>query len=167
MWNYQAFLSKLEDNFGPHDPVGDAEKSLDELQMKKSTHIVKYNVDFWELASRVDWNESALSNRYFHGLLLWLCTEVLCSGKPKTLAALHLKAQEADNIYWMQEEETHLESKYLAPIGSPNQKDCQKPFTPCTSFLASLQNPLLRITTIPHSTNSQGRIKRQAKEPNC
>src|SRR6202789_3941961 len=45
MWNYQAFLSELEDNFGPHDPIGDAEKSLNELQMKKSTRIVKYNVD--------------------------------------------------------------------------------------------------------------------------
>ena len=63
MWNYKAFLSELEDNFGPHDPVGNAEKSLNELQMKKSTHIVKYNVDFWELTSRVDWNESALSDR--------------------------------------------------------------------------------------------------------
>ena len=24
MWDYQAFLSELEDNFSPHDPVGDA-----------------------------------------------------------------------------------------------------------------------------------------------
>ena len=51
MWDYPAFLSKLEDNFGPHDPVGDAEKSLHELTMKKGAHIVKYNIDFWELAS--------------------------------------------------------------------------------------------------------------------
>ena len=51
MWDYTAFLSELEDNFGPHDPVGDAEKSLHELTMKKGAHIVKYNVDFWELAS--------------------------------------------------------------------------------------------------------------------
>ena len=51
MWNYQAFFSKLENNFGPHDPVGDAEKSLSELIMKKTAKIMKYNVDFWELAS--------------------------------------------------------------------------------------------------------------------
>jgi hypothetical protein len=50
MWDYQAFLSELEDNFGPHDPVSDAEKSLHELSMK-TAHIVKYNVDLWELAS--------------------------------------------------------------------------------------------------------------------
>ena len=64
MWNYQAFLSKLEDNFGPHNPIGDADKSLNELQMKKSTCIVKYNMDLWELTYRVDWNESALNDQY-------------------------------------------------------------------------------------------------------
>ena len=122
MWNYQAFLSELEDNFGPHDPVGDAEKSLNELQMKKSTRIVKYNIDFWELASRVDWNESALSDRYFCGLPLRFRTEVLRGSKPKTLAGLRLKAQEADNIYWMQEEESRLESKHSALISGSEQE---------------------------------------------
>ena len=53
MWDYPAFLSELEDNFGPHDPVGNAEKSLHELSMKKGACIVKYNTDFWELASHV------------------------------------------------------------------------------------------------------------------
>ena len=77
MWDYPAFLSELEDNFGPHDPVGDAKKSLHGLTMKKGTHIVKYNVDFWELTSQVSWNEAALHDWYFHGLLLHLCTEVL------------------------------------------------------------------------------------------
>jgi Zinc knuckle len=110
MWDYKAFLGELEDNFGPHDPVGDAEKSLSELVMKKTTKIMKYNVDFWELASRVSWNEAALRDHYFRGLPLCLRTEVLHGGKPQTLAELHLKAQDADNIYWMQEE-ARIESK--------------------------------------------------------
>ena len=62
--------------------------------MKKGAHIVKYNVDFWELASRVSWNEAALRDRYFRGLPLRLRTEVLRGGKPTTLAALRLKAQD-------------------------------------------------------------------------
>ena len=77
MWDYLAFLSELEDNFGPHDLVSNAKKSLHELTTKKGAHIVKYNVDFWELASRVSWNEAALRDRYFCGLLLCLRTEVL------------------------------------------------------------------------------------------
>ena len=70
IWNYQAFLSELEDNFGPHNPVSNAKKALNELTMKKGTHIVKYNIDFWELASRVSWNEAALCDQYFCGLPL-------------------------------------------------------------------------------------------------
>jgi hypothetical protein len=126
MWDYEAFLGELEDNFGPHDPVGDAEKSLNELNMKKTAHIVKYNVDFWELASRVSWNEAALRDRYFRGLPLRLRTEVLRGGKPNTLANLRLKAQDADNIYWMQEEENRIESKNSGNTSAPNKKDSNK-----------------------------------------
>jgi hypothetical protein len=124
MWNYQAFLGELEGNFGPHDPVGDAEKA----------RIVKYNVDFWELASRVSWNESALHDRYYHGLLLRLCVEVLHGGKPDTLPALRLKAQDADNIYWMQEEESRMESRSSAKIGNPNKKDSNKTHNPQPTY---------------------------------
>ena len=111
MWNYQAFLSELENNFGPHDPIGDAEKSLSKLVMKKTAKIMKYNMDFWELASWVSWNEAALCDRYYRRLPLRLHTEVLCGGKPQTLAQLRLKAQDADNIHWMQEEEARIESR--------------------------------------------------------
>ncbi|KAF8237666.1 hypothetical protein L208DRAFT_1246105, partial [Tricholoma matsutake] len=53
-----------------HNPVGDVEKALSDLAMKKGGQITKYNVYFWELASRVNWNEAALHNRYFCGLPL-------------------------------------------------------------------------------------------------
>ena len=79
--------------------------------MKKGAHIVKYKVNFWELTSHINWNEAALCDQYFCGLLLHLRTEVLIGGKPTTLVALHLKAQDADNIHWMQEEESRLKSK--------------------------------------------------------
>ena len=82
MWDYMAFLSKLEDNYGPHNSVGNAKKSPHKLAMKKCACIVKYNVDFWELTSHVSWNEAALHDQYFHGLLLCLCTEVLQGGSP-------------------------------------------------------------------------------------
>ena len=130
MWNYQAFLGELEGNFGPHDPVGDAEKALNDLSMKATTRIVKYNVDFWELASRVSWNESALRDRYYRGLPLRLRVEVLRGGKPDTLPALRLKAQDADNIYWMQEEETRMESRSSAKVGNLNKKDSNKTHHP-------------------------------------
>jgi len=70
MWDFEAFINELGVNFGPHDPIGDAEKSLTELTMKNESCIVKYNVEFWKLVARVDCNESALTARYFSGLPL-------------------------------------------------------------------------------------------------
>ena len=137
MWDYQAFLGELEDNFGPHDPVGDAEKAHNKLSMKNTTYIAKYNVDFWELASQVTWNETALCDRYFRRLLLRLHTEILHDGKPNSLADLRLKAQDADNIYWMQDDEAHSESEHLENIGTPNMQDFSEPPSPSTSSILS------------------------------
>jgi hypothetical protein len=74
-----------------------------EISMKDGSRIVKYNVEFWKLVVRVDWNKSALTTRYFHGLPLQLHVKVMHGGKPTSLATMHLKAQDADNIYWMPE----------------------------------------------------------------
>ena len=40
--------------------------------------------------------------------------------------ALHLKAQDADNIYWMQEEESRLESRSSGNNGILGKKDSNK-----------------------------------------
>ena len=77
MWDFPTFINELESNFGPHDPVSDAEKALTELTMKDNWKIVKYNIEFRKLASKLDWNESALCACYFCRLPLHLCNEVL------------------------------------------------------------------------------------------
>jgi len=46
MDNYIQFVSELKSNFGPHDPVGDAEHQLDNLSMKEGQKINKYVVEF-------------------------------------------------------------------------------------------------------------------------
>jgi hypothetical protein len=70
MWDFEVFINELEVNSGPHDPIGDAKSSLTNLTMEEDSCIVKYNVEFWKLVARLDWNESALTARYFSGLLL-------------------------------------------------------------------------------------------------
>jgi Zinc knuckle len=160
IWDFEAFLSKHKDNFSPHNPVSDAEKSLTELSMKKTIRIVKYNVSFWELASRVSWNKSALHDQYFHGLLLWLCMEVLHGGKPNTLAALHLKAQDADNIYWMQEEESCLESKTSGNNGNLSKKDLSKNSNSSSSLKSPSNN---NLTSTSFKSSSKGMSKDKPK----
>jgi hypothetical protein len=111
MWNFEVFINKLEVNFGPHNPVGDAESSLTNLTMGEDSHTVKYNVEFWKLVAWLDWNESALTTCYFSRLPLWIQVEILQGGKPTTLAAMCLKAQDADNIYWIGKDEAKQESQ--------------------------------------------------------
>ena len=145
------------------DPVGDAEKALNELTMKKGAHIVKYNVDFWELTSRISWNEAALHDQYFHGLPLRLCTEVLRGGKPTTLAALHPKAQDVDNIHWMQEEEFRLKSKNSGNIGNLNKKDSSKPSNSNNSPSKTSTNSLSNTSSSSSSKTPKGSSKDKPK----
>ncbi|KAG6328219.1 hypothetical protein ID866_10870 [Astraeus odoratus] len=41
--NYSKFIIELTTNFGPHDPIGDAEHQLNNLSMKDSNHIKNQN----------------------------------------------------------------------------------------------------------------------------
>jgi hypothetical protein len=43
MWDFEAFIFKLESNFGPHDPIGNAENLLTNLAMSENSRILKYN----------------------------------------------------------------------------------------------------------------------------
>ena len=62
--------------------------------------------------------------------VLWSLLDLIMStvlwGKPTTLAALGLKAQDADNIYWMQEEESCLKSKSSGNNRNLGKKDLNK-----------------------------------------
>ena len=111
MWDYGAFIAELEVNFGPHDPVSDASEAIMALKMKETSRILIYNVKFWDLASKLDWNDAALAEIYFQGLPFRLKKEVLHGGKHKTVAAMQEKAQEADNVHWMQKAAEAAEGK--------------------------------------------------------
>ena len=77
MWDFPAFINELKSNFGPHDPISDAQKALTKLMMKENSHIIKCNIEFWKFASKLDWNESALCAWYLCRLLLCFHIEVL------------------------------------------------------------------------------------------
>ena len=159
MWDFPVFINELEANFGPHDPVGDAEKALNELSMKENSCIVKYNVEFWKLTSKLDWNKSALYARYFCGLPLCLRTEVLRGGKPTTLAALRLKAQDTDEIYWMMKEEANHESK--APVKKDHKSsNSNHNSKPANNDASSSANP-----SKPNSSSNKSNMKNSKEKP--
>jgi Ty3 transposon capsid-like protein len=154
IWNFDAFLNELETNFGPHDPVGDAEKELTEISMKDHHRVMKYNVDFWKLASRVDWNESTLYAHYFSGLPARLHVEVIRGGKPDTLVELRLKAQDADEIYWMMKVETNNNSR-SKPTPSTSKKDDK----PSASYSASTPLSSAKTASKPQLPPAKGKPK--------
>src|SRR3984885_13439710 len=127
--------------------------------MKENSRIVKYNVEFWKLASKLNWNESALCACYFHRLPLRLCPEVLCGGKPTTLAALRLKAQDTDEIYWMMKEEANHESK--APVKKDHKpSNSNHNLKPANNDALSLANPLK-----PDSSSNKSSTKNLKEKP--
>ncbi|KAG6326221.1 hypothetical protein ID866_12868 [Astraeus odoratus] len=67
--DYSEFVIELTTNFGPHNPVGDAEHQLDNLLMKDSSQINKYIVEFNCLATQVHgYGEGALCHMFYNGL---------------------------------------------------------------------------------------------------
>jgi hypothetical protein len=69
MDNYFKFMLELQTNFGPHDPSGDAEMQLEQLNMHEGQCINKYIVEFQRLASQVcRWGDRALCHQFYNGL---------------------------------------------------------------------------------------------------
>jgi hypothetical protein len=58
--DFIAFIGKLVVNFGPHDPVEDAELKLELLQMQDSEYITEFLVKFNLEAGRISWSDAAL-----------------------------------------------------------------------------------------------------------
>ncbi|KAG6325997.1 hypothetical protein ID866_13092, partial [Astraeus odoratus] len=67
--DYSEFIIELTTNFGPHNPVGDAEHQLDNLSMKDGSHINKYIIEFNCLTTQVcGYREGALHHMFYNGL---------------------------------------------------------------------------------------------------
>ena len=58
--DYSNFVGELKNNFGPHDPEGEAEADLENLKMCDNQRIVKYLVNFNHLAAHVQWGNTTL-----------------------------------------------------------------------------------------------------------
>ena len=99
-WNWDAFKRLLKETFGTIDPEGDAEDQLDRLRMRDNQRILKYNVEFTRLTSRVHWGDSALRHRYYVGLPDRIKDVLAQQPKPKTLTELREAAQLLDARHW-------------------------------------------------------------------
>jgi hypothetical protein len=112
MDNYSEFMLELQTNFGPHDPSGDAEMQLEQLNMCEGQRINKYVVEFQRLASQVrGWGDGALRRQFYNGLPARIKDEISCMGKPATLSEFKTLAQTIDARYWECKGEISRETK--------------------------------------------------------
>ncbi|KAG6326897.1 hypothetical protein ID866_12192, partial [Astraeus odoratus] len=110
--NYSEFIIELTTNFGPHDPVSNAEHQLDNLSMKDGSCINKYIVEFNCLATQVcGYREGALHHMFYNGLLDCIKDEIACVGKPPCLIDLCTMAQGIDVCYWEHKSEVTRQAK--------------------------------------------------------
>ena len=100
MDNWSAFVLTLRTQFGPIDPAGDAENSIDHLKMQDNQRIVKYNVEFNRLAIHTGWDENVLRHRYYTGLAERIKDIMGHQPKPATLDAMKLLAHTIDARHW-------------------------------------------------------------------
>ena len=57
--------------------------------MHDNQRIVKYLIDFNQLAAHVQWGEKVLHQQLYHGLPSQIKDEIAHIGKPDTLSELH------------------------------------------------------------------------------
>ena len=144
MDNFREFVLELQTNFGPHDPVGDAEHQLNHLSMKDSQRITKYVVEFNRIASLIrGYGEGALRHHFYNGLPNRIKDEISRVGKPLTLAELRQLAQAIDARYWERKseitrqvkphsssEKTPVPSSASTPASPKDSKESTKPTKP-------------------------------------
>ena len=67
--NWDLFHTKLESNFSPFNPVGEAKAEIETLVMAEGSHSTTYFMEFNHLASHIQWDDHATSTKLTKALL--------------------------------------------------------------------------------------------------
>jgi retrotransposon gag protein len=128
MDSWSAFVQTLRVQFGPIDPVTDAEDEIDNLKMLDNQHILKYNVEFNRLAVRTGWNNTVLCHRYYSGLAERIKDIICQQGKPPTLEAMKALAHSIDFRHWERLRERSCSDNFaLHSASDPHAKTISLP----------------------------------------
>ena len=137
--DFKEFILELQTNFGPHDPIRDAEHQLDHLSMKDRQQINKYIMEFNRIALQIrGYGEGALRHHFYNGLPNRIKDEVSRVGKPSTLSNLCDLVQAIDACYWERKSEVSCQTKPSAnPSTSKSAPDKSSTFTSMSSYSAT------------------------------
>ena len=114
------FVTELQLQFGPHDPIRDTEHQLDNLRMKDTQRIICYIVEFNCLASQLKgYGNTALRHKFYTSLPNCIKDEICHVGKPQQLEDLRSLTQSINAHYWERKEEVARQTK-TSPRNSSN-----------------------------------------------
>jgi len=109
------FIEELETNFGTYDPVSKAEAKLEGLCMHESHQATKYFIKFQQLATHIQWGESALHRQAYNGLAKCIKDDMVHHDKPNTLSSLQKLVRAIDARYLEQHGEVSHETRMDTP----------------------------------------------------
>ena len=120
--DWDLFHMELEANFGPFDPVGEAEAKIETLVMAEGSRSMIYLVEFNRLASCIQWDNHTLLGQAYKGLACRIKNEMVHHNQPVTLLDLHKLVQAIDYHYWEWKAEITCEANPTSkvdPKGDP------------------------------------------------
>ena len=97
---WTAFEYELKSTFGEPDPIALATLKLDNLTMKDSHDIARYNVDFNKYSTLTGFDQCMLHAKYYKGLAPCIKDTLIFAGCPNNLDELCTQAQELNLCYW-------------------------------------------------------------------
>ena len=83
--DWDLFHHELETNFGPFNPVGEAEANIEILTMPEASRASTYFMEFNWLASQIQWDDHALMHQAYKGLARHVKNKMVHHDKPITL----------------------------------------------------------------------------------
>jgi Ty3 transposon capsid-like protein len=116
--NFERFLQELQDNFGPQDPVGEAEDAIRSCRMKTGNHITSYIIAFDQLAVLTGWGDSAHRHQFYEGLPRRIKDEMVHHNYENTLIGVKQVARRIDARYHKREAERQREREREKSSGS-------------------------------------------------
>lgn len=119
---WSLFRDELIYHFGVIDPRAHALVEIWKIRQGSSQRLSDYKLEFNELAKYLDWNDSALADRFFMGLQPRI-VEVLASRttpRPTTLDGLAVLCASIDNNYWLYRDTSKASGKHSGDSGHAN-----------------------------------------------
>ena len=164
--DYSTFISELQNNFGLHDPEGEAEASLKNLRKHENQRITKYLVEFNWLAACVQWGDAPLCHQLYNGFPSQIKDEISRVGKLDNLTDLQILAQSIVAQYWEHRNEIAHETpanktpdkpsdKGKTPtMANPNSGNKNPPNSGTSGNLSLLLWPVLQTLPLPSHLSS-------------